>query len=401
MDNTTKSSSSSSASSSSTGTGGRANLTDSGTTRKGFFERSSDTTHSIGNVGSYMFDSEADRERKFAEERLEAGSVQSFAQSKALTPVDGLAKGVAALGTGLGRGLLGVFTEPIKGASEGGATGFFSGIGRGLVGLVARPTAGVIELGVKTTEGFANTPSTISNLVSGKTEILCFGSPLQASLALARTNKHRHLIAKCLDELEHSGLDKKGVFNSTLHENLVLKFRESFNLNQDVNLEAIEPCVIASLFKVYLLELPTPLITPAVFEELMNIGRTFSTSSKPPEGSEEEIIKKVKAHLSVLPDENKAVLSEICVVLRKFLKSSSRNGLDLSTLASSISLCLLRPSTYTIDQKSLSEGGILTSIASFAQVETIALNDRRALQYITKMIIMNYQPGYLSYNLYE
>jgi hypothetical protein len=403
MDPSVKKTSSSAASSASTGPSGAGSgtLRDSGSTPPpGFFERTSAKTHSISNVGSYMFDNEADRERKFAEERLEAGTVATFAQSKAHTPIDGLAKGVAALGTGLGKGLLGVFTEPIKGASEGGTTGFFSGLGRGLVGLVARPTAGVIELGVKTTEGFANTPSTLSNLVSGNSELLCFGSPLKASLDLAKANKQRHLIVKCLDELEHSGLDKKGVFTTIPNEGLVLKFRDSFNQNQDVNLEAIDPHIIACLFKLYLLELPVPLITPAVFDELIAIGRTAATGSSSGTSADEESIKKIKAHLSQLPDENKAVLSEICVVLRKFLKSASRNGLDLSTLASSISLCLLRPSNYSLANEPTAEGGYLNSLIQFSKTEQIPAADKRAIQYLTKQIIMNYQPGYLTYNLY-
>ena len=348
-----------------------------------------------------MFETEEARERRFAEERLSAGTVESFAQSRALTPIDGIAKGVAALGTGIGRGFIGVFTEPAKGASEGGAAGFFSGLGRGLVGLVARPTAGVIELGMKTTEGFANTPSTITTLMNGETPNTIFGSPLKASLDLAKANKQRHLIVKCLDELEHNGLDKKHVWDASSSESLVLKFRESFNANQDVNLEAIEPVVIAQLFKLYLLELPTPVITPSVFEELMKIAtspaaQTGTTPSKT--SSEDETVKKIKAHLSTLPEENKAVLSEICIVSRKFLKSASRNGLDLSTLAASLSLCLMRPENFKWDKEPTSP---LSGLTTFATTSQIPQSDRRAIQYLTKLIITHYQPGYLTYNLYD
>jgi len=368
---------------------------------KGFFDRSSTATRSIGNAGSYMFDNEEDRERHLAEERLQAGSVESFAQSKAHTPIDGLAKGVAALGTGIGKGLIGVFTEPIKGASEGGASGFFSGIGKGLVGLIARPTAGVIELGMKTTEGLVNTPSTLSSLVSGETDILCFGSPLRASLDLSKTLHQRHLIVKCLDELEHSGLDKKGVWTTPAHEQLVLKFRDSFNQNQDVNLEAIDPTIIANLFKLYLIQLPTPLVTAPIFEELMKIATPLTSASKPPTVNDEETTKKIKAILSQLPEENKAVLGELCVVCRKFLKSASRNALDLPSLAFSICLCIMRPNSYSFDKEPSHEGSILYNLSNFADTQQISPADKRAIQFLTKQIITNYQPGYFTYNLYE
>lgn len=360
-----------------------------------------------------MFDSEEERERKFAEERLEAGKVATFATSKAHTPIDGLAKGVVALGSGLGRGFLGVFTEPIHGASEGGASGFFSGLGKGLVGLVARPAAGVIELGMKTTEGFANTPGTLSSLVSGQTPTLCFASPLSESLRLAKELGHRHIVIKCLDELEHAGLDKKRVFECAAHETLVFKFKESFNSNQDVNLEAIEPNIIANLFKLYLMELPVPLITPQVFKELMAVAATVkpgtatfsaaSSSSSPssPSHEEEDNLKKIKAHLSQLPEENKAVLSEICIVLRKFLKSSSRNGLDLATLASAFSLCLMRPTTYDINRDINANVGLLEALSKFSTTEQISAQEKRSISYLTKHIISSYQPGYLTYNLYD
>lgn len=385
--------------SSSSGSGGP--LKDSSELNRGFFDRSSSATHSIGNVGSYMFDSEQDRERKFAEERLKAGTVETFAQSKAHTPIDGLAKGVAALGTGIGKGFLGVFTEPIKGASEGGAGGFFSGIGKGLVGLIARPTAGVIELGMKTTEGFANTPSTLSSLVSGEAEVQCFGSPLKASLDLAKKLRQRHLIVKCLDELEHSGLDKKGVWTTYPHEPLVLKFHDSFNQNQDVNLEAIDPAIIANLFKLYLVQLPTPLITPPIFDELMKIATPLDTGSKAPIGTDEETTKKIKAVLSQLPEENKAVLGELCVILRKFLKSSSRNSLDLPSLAFSISLCIMRPPSYSFEKEPTADGSILQALSNFSETQQITPTDKRAIQFLAKQIISYYQPGYLTYNLYE
>jgi hypothetical protein len=354
-----------------------------------------------------MFDSEEDRERKFAEERLEAGRVTSFAQSKAHTPIDGIAKGVAALGSGLGRGLLGVFTEPIQGASEGGAGGFFSGLGKGLIGLVARPAAGVLELGVKTTEGFANTPSTLSTLVSGQSEIRCFGSPLKDSLELAKAKGHRHIIIKCLDELEHSGLDKKRIFDASVHESLVFKFKESFNDNQDVNLEAIDPNVIANLFKLYLMELPVPIITPPVFKELLAVASSAKPGAGPTSASstmsqeEEDNLKRIKAHLSQLPEENKAVLSEIAIVLRKFLKSSLRNGLDLATIASSFSLCIMRPADFDINKEITGQVGPLEALSRFSSTNQISTQDKKAIQYLTKHIISSYQPGYLAYNLYD
>ena len=51
--------------------------------------------------------------------------------------------GVKNIGTGIFKGVTGVFTKPIQGARSGGAAGFFKGVGQGLVGTVANPILGV------------------------------------------------------------------------------------------------------------------------------------------------------------------------------------------------------------------------------------------------------------------
>lgn len=42
--------------------------------------------------------------------------------------------------------------QPIKGAKDGGALGFFKGVGKGMVGLVTRPTGGVVDFASSTLE---------------------------------------------------------------------------------------------------------------------------------------------------------------------------------------------------------------------------------------------------------
>ena len=65
--------------------------------------------------------------------------------------------GGVGLGKGVRHGITGLVVAPVRGATEGGVSGFAKGLGRGLVGVAVKPTAGVFELAAKTAEGIKNT----------------------------------------------------------------------------------------------------------------------------------------------------------------------------------------------------------------------------------------------------
>lgn len=59
---------------------------------------------------------------------------------------DGLEAGAKGLAFGLYDGVTGIFTQPVKGAQEGGVGGFFTGLGKGIGGAIFKPAAGAIGL---------------------------------------------------------------------------------------------------------------------------------------------------------------------------------------------------------------------------------------------------------------
>lgn len=71
--------------------------------------------------------------------------VSQFVAGHAYTPMDGLAKGVAALGQGIFKGVTGVFSEPVKGARKEGGVGFLKGLGRGVAGFVEINSCFIIQ----------------------------------------------------------------------------------------------------------------------------------------------------------------------------------------------------------------------------------------------------------------
>mmetsp|Transcript_35528 Transcript_35528/g.56876 ORF Transcript_35528/g.56876 Transcript_35528/m.56876 type:complete len:3214 (+) Transcript_35528:77-9718(+) len=78
---------------------------------------------------------------------------------------DGIMLGAKSLGIGLGYGLSGIVTEPIRGAEVQGVEGFFKGVGIGLLGVAVKPTVGVFDMiaqflaGVKSTAAMLETSS--------------------------------------------------------------------------------------------------------------------------------------------------------------------------------------------------------------------------------------------------
>lgn len=363
-----------------------------------FFEQSQKATSSIGNLGVYLFDNEEEKQKIMAEQRLETSLISEFSKSKAHTPIDGFFKGAAALGNGFGQGIIGVFSEPIKGANQSGASGFFSGMGKGLVGLISRPTAGIIEFGVKTSEGFVNSPSTINNFFSDKKKTSVFGSSLQESLELSKKNGKSHILLKCFEFLSQEAIDIPGIFESSQPQPFLVKLIEEANSNLSINLEGMEPHLIADLFKFYLIQLPEPLIIYSVYDKLLSFLMQNLKSFNLDESEKAEIYKNLKIILNELPSENKAVLSEFSLLMRKYLKSSSRNGIDINYLSKYLSICILRPSSFDSNNE---EGGVLGCLPHIHKTKQITSETKKLINFIFEYVIMFYQPGYLTYNFYN
>lgn len=82
--------------------------------------------------------------------------------------LEGVEQGMISLVTGVGDGIKGVVMQPIHGAQEDGAKGFFKGIGKGLAGLFVKPVAGLLDTVSKTAEVFIIIIILGLNILGGK-----------------------------------------------------------------------------------------------------------------------------------------------------------------------------------------------------------------------------------------
>ena len=68
---------------------------------------------------------------------------------------------MTSMGKGIFEGVTGLVTQPMKGAKEEGAKGFFKGFGKGIIGIATKPVAGVLDMASKTTEGITRQASSL------------------------------------------------------------------------------------------------------------------------------------------------------------------------------------------------------------------------------------------------
>jgi hypothetical protein len=73
----------------------------------------------------------------------------------------GLLQGMTSMGKGIFEGVTGLVTQPMRGAKEEGAKGFFKGFGKGIIGIATKPVAGVLDMASKTTEGITRQASSL------------------------------------------------------------------------------------------------------------------------------------------------------------------------------------------------------------------------------------------------
>jgi hypothetical protein len=90
--------------------------------------------------------------------------------------------------------------------------------------------------------------------------------------ALGRRVSRRHaippIITKTVVYLDQNGLEVEGIFRLSGSANKIESYKDEFDLGLDVDLSTCEdPHVVSGLLKLYLREMPEPLLTFAAYEQ--------------------------------------------------------------------------------------------------------------------------------------
>ncbi|XP_069070281.1 rho GTPase-activating protein 25 isoform X2 [Pleurodeles waltl] len=145
------------------------------------------------------------------------------------------------------------------------------------------------------------------------------------------------LMEKCADFLRENGLNEEGVFRLPGQDNLVKQLRNAFDAGERPSFDRdTDVHTVASLFKLYLRELPEPVIPWSQYEDFLLCGQFINTDE---DKARQELLHQV----SLLPKDNYNLLSFICRFLHEIQLNSAVNKMSVDNLATIIGVNLIRP----------------------------------------------------------
>ncbi|PKU31312.1 rho gtpase-activating protein 22 [Limosa lapponica baueri] len=136
-----------------------------------------------------------------------------------------------------------------------------------------------------------------------------FGQRLEDTVQYERKYGQRLaplLVEQCVDFIRERGLTEEGLFRMPGQANLVKDLQDSFDCGEKPLFDSnTDVHTVASLLKLYLRELPEPVIPFAKYEDFLSCGQLLSKDEG--EGTQ-ELVKQVKN----LPQANYNLLKYIC-----------------------------------------------------------------------------------------
>ncbi|KFP45879.1 Rho GTPase-activating protein 25, partial [Chlamydotis macqueenii] len=145
------------------------------------------------------------------------------------------------------------------------------------------------------------------------------------------------LVQKCVEFIREHGMSEEGIFRLPGQDNLVKQLRDTFDAGERPSFDRdTDVHTVASLFKLYLRELPEPVVPWMQYEDFLLCGQALDTDERK---GHQELLKQ----LSLLPRDNYNLLSYICRFLHEIQLNSSINKMSVDNLATVIGVNLIRP----------------------------------------------------------
>jgi len=242
--------------------------------------------------------------------------------SKILTEPKTLSRGVLGLGKGIVKGVTGVVTDPYKGAQSNGFKGFVQGVGSGVVGVVARPVKGVSDF-----------LESVDHTIDGKNRTLppnYFSAPLIKQVQLSKQGDIPNIMFECMTQLQMRGIDKEGIFRKSGNHIKIQETKELLMAGKKVCFFDLDIWVIANILKLWLRELPRPLIPIWHYSKLIALGKTL------PKLTQEEVMDwniNVRKIIRTIKAPEIDCLRVLILFLNKFAKNSELNKMNADNLA--------------------------------------------------------------------
>ncbi|CAL9707872.1 unnamed protein product [Knipowitschia caucasica] len=145
------------------------------------------------------------------------------------------------------------------------------------------------------------------------------------------------LVKKCAEFIQERGLREEGIFRLPGQDNAVRMFRDAFDAGERPSFPSdTDVHTVASLLKLYLRELPEPVIPWSQYQNFLDCTQTLDCPGQP--GWE-----KLDRQISLLPRVNYSLLSYICRFLFEVQLHSKVNKMNVENLATVMGINLLKP----------------------------------------------------------
>ncbi|KAG7330319.1 hypothetical protein KOW79_006541 [Hemibagrus wyckioides] len=153
-----------------------------------------------------------------------------------------------------------------------------------------------------------------------------------------------HIVRACVDEVERRGLEEEGIYRISGASNEIQALKQAFNTNYweaMSKVRNVDVNVVSGTLKLYLRELPEPLIPAAYFQRLSK-----AMDLTDPNLRESTML----SELHSFPDVNRNTLLFLLHHLKRVAVKEELNKMSLSNLATVFGPTLMRPPAATLDQ---------------------------------------------------
>uniref|UniRef100_A0A8C2JSS2 Si:ch211-247j9.1 n=1 Tax=Cyprinus carpio TaxID=7962 RepID=A0A8C2JSS2_CYPCA len=145
------------------------------------------------------------------------------------------------------------------------------------------------------------------------------------------------VVEQCVDFIREQGLTEVGLFRQPGQATLVKELQEAFDAGEKPSFDnSTDVHTVASLLKLYLRELPEPLVPFSRYEEFLVCGKIIPSDR-------EKGLQDLRSLLYELPVANFNLLKYICQFLNDVQSYSSVNKMSIQNLATVFGPNILRP----------------------------------------------------------
>ncbi|XP_075949064.1 rho GTPase-activating protein 22 isoform X2 [Anarhichas minor] len=145
------------------------------------------------------------------------------------------------------------------------------------------------------------------------------------------------LVEQCVDFIRERGLDEEGLFRMPGQANLVKELQEAFDCGDKPLFDSnTDVHTVASLLKLYLRELPEPVIPFSKYEDFLSCAQLLAKD-------EEEGVQELERQVNTLPLPNYNLLTYICKFLDEVQSHCIENKMSVQNLATVFGPNILRP----------------------------------------------------------